>query len=231
MTMKLHIRAPNIDSPETGAFFTTKILGSNADKLSAVSRETGIAAGRMYLPVQRHTDTIHVLDDDMNRTIADGVITGRRGILIGVLVADCVPVLLHDSRRNVIGAVHAGWRGTAKGILKKAIGAMQEKFHSCPGDISVAIGPSIGRCSYEVGEDVVRAVSSATGEGDYYSRQNGKYHLDIAAANRIQALQTGALPEHIWQSGECTFCNPDRFYSYRYEGEYAGRQGGFIIMW
>lgn len=229
--MKLGINPPNINSPETGAFFTTRVPGSNSDKLSAVSRQTGIALNRMYLPVQRHTDTIQVLDDDMNRIIADGVITSRKGILIGVLVADCVPVLLYDGRRKVIGAVHAGWRGTASGILKNAVHTMQERFQSCSEDISVAIGPSIGRCSYEVGEEVIEAVQSATGEGDYYSRLNGKYYLDIAAANRIQAMQTGALSENIWQSGECTFCNPDRFYSYRYAGECSGRQGGFVIMW
>ena len=136
-----------------------------------------------------------------------------------------------DPVNNAAGVFHAGWRGTASQILKNTIKAMQEGFHSSIKDVLIAIGPSIRQCCYEVGEEVKHAVYNVTGEGSYYRRQNGKYFIDLSSANRIQALSMGIQEENIYHSDECTFCNPDRFYSYRYTKGSAGRQGGFIGMW
>ncbi len=108
---------------------------------------------------------------------------------------------------------------------------MNERFNCAYEDILVAIGPSIRQCSYEVDEDVKIEVQRATGDGNYYCKQSEKYFLDLSSANKIQALSIGVSQENIWQSEECTFCNPDRFYSYRYSKDLAGRQGGFIGMW
>ena len=95
----------------------------------------------------------------------------------------------------------------------------------------MAIGPSIRQCSYEVGEDVVVQVQRATGTGNYCSRDGDRYYLDLASANKIQAEGAGLCREMIWQSDECTYCNPERFYSYRFAGGSTGRQGAFIGMW
>jgi YfiH family protein len=226
------IEATNIALSNVKAFFTTKILVNNHEDINdALGKELNISKDNIYLPIQKHTNKIHILDSDNRPVIADAVITDKKHVLIGVLVADCVPILLHDKLRGVIGAVHAGWRGTATQILKKTIMTMQERFRSLPEDISVAIGPSIRQCSYEVDEDVNIAVQEATGEGDYYRRQGNKYYVDLSSANRIQALSMGVPSRNIWQSDECTFCRPEKYYSYRYSGGSSGRQGGFIGMW
>jgi YfiH family protein len=225
------IEPPVFSSGNIRAFFTTKITGDTDETVKAVTGETRIPEERIYLPVQKHTGTVHVLESDLKPVVADAVVTGRRGILIGVLVADCVPVLVYEPVRNIAAAVHAGWRGTAQQILKNTITVMREKFGCLPRNMSVAIGPSIRQCSYEVGGEVKEAVQRATGEGPYYHGEGDKFFIDIASANRIQALSMNVPEESIWQSGECTFCNPEKYHSYRYSGDCAGRQGGFIIMW
>ncbi|RJQ52780.1 MAG: peptidoglycan editing factor PgeF [Nitrospiraceae bacterium] len=226
------IAPPNFTSPSVRAFFTTKLFVNNHNHVSeAVEREFNITGDKIYLPVQKHTNRIQVLEDDTAKETADAVVTDRKNIFIGVLIADCVPVLLHDNNTGVIGAVHAGWRGTAGRILKETISVMQDRFGSSPDDISIAIGPSIRQCSYEVDEDVKASVQEATGEGDYYRREGNKYYIDLSSANRMQALSMRIPPRNIWQSGECTFCNPDRFYSYRRSKGSNGRQGGFIGIW
>jgi YfiH family protein len=139
-----------------------------------------------------------------------------------------VPILIYEQQRGIIGAVHAGWRGTAAGILKKTIAMIIERFSGSPGGFYVAIGPSIKGCSYEVDHEVNDAVVKATGAGDYYSKKGGKYFLDLPSANKYQALSLGVPEENIWVSDECTYCNPDKFYSYRYAHGSTGRQGAFI---
>ncbi|MCC6347556.1 MAG: laccase domain-containing protein, partial [Nitrospirales bacterium] len=146
-------------------FFTTKAL--NGD-LEAVARMLSLPASHIYLPVQKHTDRVIVADHDLEPRVADAVVTNRTGVLIGIQVADCVPLLLYDRKRHAVGAVHAGWRGTGAGILKNTVHVMVERFRSDPADILVAVGPSIKGCCYEVGHEVVEAVSRASGEGEYY---------------------------------------------------------------
>lgn len=221
-----------MDSQDIRAFFTTKIYtGKNGLVSDAVAHELNIPAGKIYLPVQKHTNRIHVLADDTAQEVADAVITKRKDIYVGVLVADCVPILLYDKEKEVVGAVHAGWRGTAQQILKETIRTMQDKYLSLPENIFIAIGPSIRKCSYEVDAGVKDAVGQATGPGDYYIKSGDKYHIDLSSANMIQALSMGISEDKIWQSEDCTFCNPDKYYSYRYSGGSTGRQGGFIGMW
>lgn len=211
------------------AFFTTHFL--NDSLLENIGGIVDIPKENIYLPIQKHTNKIHVLESDFSPVIADAVLTAEKNILIGVQVADCVPILLYDRDKWIIGAVHAGWRGTAAHILKNTIRTMQERFSSSPKDILIAIGPSIRQCCYDVDNDVKTAIQSATGEGAYYHNSGNKYFIDLSSANRIQALSMGVLQQNIWQSDECTFCNPDRFYSYRYTKNFTGRQGGFIGMW
>lgn len=207
------------------AFFTGKKPGDDPERLSEIS---SFKKQKMYMPIQRHTDKVLVLDSDLDSKIADAVITNRNDILIGVQTADCVPILLYDRRKRLIGAVHAGWRGTAKEVLKKAIRTMSDKVYSSPSDISIAMGPSIRWCCYDVGHEVIKAVTKATGEGDYFMKKGEKYCLDLSTANKYQAISMGVLSKNIWMSDDCTFCFPERYYSYRYAKGPTGRQGGFI---
>jgi hypothetical protein len=142
-----------------------------------------------------------------------------------------VPILLYDKKKYVIGAVHAGWKGTAGQILKNTIKTMQDRFNSSTEDILIAMGPSIRQCCYEVGEDVKTAIQDVTGDGQYYRRHGDKFFIDLSLVNKIQALSIGILPQNIWYSEECTCCRPERFYSYRYSKGTRGRQIGLIGMW
>lgn len=223
------IELRNLYFGDLTAFFTTRSVVNNSTEI--IAERYNFSVNNIYLPIQKHTDNIHILDSGTEPVIADAVITEKKGILIGVQVADCVPILLYDRPRGVIGAVHAGWRGTAREILKITIGAMRERFASFPDNIHIAIGPSIRQCCYEVGGEVETSVRNVTGEGDYYINSSDKFFIDLSSANKIQALSMGIPKANIWRSEECTFCNPEKFHSYRRTKKSTGRQGGFIGMW
>lgn len=207
------------------ACFTGKDPGADLDSIAACFR---IPRERVYIPIQRHTDRVMVIGPALEPAVADAVITKQKGLLIGIQVADCVPILLCDPEKQVVGAVHAGWRGTAQAILKKTLQTFSDTFFSDPAHILIAIGPSIRKCCYEVGGDVVRAVSHTTGTGDYSAARGDKFLLDLAAANQIQAVTMGVPEDNIWISDDCTFCSPEKFFSYRFGKGSAGRQAGFI---
>jgi len=216
------IRPTNLCLPEIEAFFTTKDTDERVFERFK----------KRFMPVQRHTDLIHILDQDRDgRVVADAVITKLKGVLIGVRVADCLPILLYDKKNSIIGVVHAGWRGTAKGILRKTIHLMCGLFDSSAGEIIIAMGPSIRGCCYEVGRDVIATVEEATGDGEYYQRGiDGRFYLDLSKANLLQALSAGISIENVWLADECTSCRPEKFFSYRRSSGRGGRQGGYIGM-
>lgn len=216
---------PEIFSGDVMGFFTQKSFGADREK---ISRIMSINKEAIYLPVQKHTDKVFILDSGIDPVIADAVVTVKRGILIGVQVADCVPILLCDRRKMVISAVHAGWRGTAARIIRKTIRAMAEHFGSIPGDIVMACGPSIRGCCYHVGTEVIDAVCSATGKGDYHTQNDDGSFIDLSTANRYQAIAAGVPAENIWIADDCTFCNPRKYHSFRYHKNHVGRQAGFI---
>jgi YfiH family protein len=207
------------------AFFTTKGFHGEVGRLG-----TEVHAKAVYLPLQKHTDKIIVVEYDLDPKIADAVVTNRRGLVIGIKVADCVPILLFDKRKHIAGAVHAGWRGTAEGILKKTIAVFRDYYHSAPADIMIAVGPSIKGCCYAVGPEVVDAVSRETGSGNYVLVRKENRFIDLGAANKHQAVLAGILPENVWISDDCTQCLPEKYYSYRYSKGATGRQHGFIMI-
>ena len=207
------------------ACFTGKNPGADQESIANHYKTT---RDHIYFPIQKHTDKVAVIEASLEPVIADAVVTRQRGLLIGVQVADCVPILLCDPEKQVVGAVHAGWRGTAEAILKKTIHIFCEKFFSNPADILVAIGPSIRQRCYEVDGDVIRAVSHATGDGAYIRTKGDKFCLDLASANMLQALTMGIPESNTWISDDCTFCSPEKFFSYRFSKGLAGRQAGFI---
>lgn len=222
------ITVPNMNSDIVTAFFTTRMYD---DRRGCLKEALDISETQVFLPIQNHTDKVHVLASGREPVVADAVVTEERRVLIGVNVADCVPVLLYDGRAQVAGAVHAGWRGTAKRILMNTIETMKRTFSAQTADIMVAVGPCIGGCCYEVGSDVRDSVREATGEGRYCEERGGRHYVDLSSANMQQAVASGIPEENIWLSGLCTCCRPDKFYSYRHAGGTMGRQGGFIIMW
>ena len=150
----------------------------------------------------------------------DALITDRIAMSIGIRTADCVPILLLDSKNRAIAAVHAGWRGTAARIVPAAIERMRADFATDPADLFAAIGPCIRSCCYEVGEDVAEHFETS---GALQPASPGKYHLDLSLANRCQLQAVGVDPKRIFDSGLCTTCLTGQFFSFRREPANPGR--------
>ncbi len=141
--------------------------------------------------------------------------------------ADCVPLLLYDPVAKAVGLAHAGWRGTMENITSSTIEAMKTNFGSRPADIKVVIGPSIGPCCYEVGQDVREAANKAFSKpAPFFSVLNGKMSFDIWQANAHQAYQAGV--KQVVISQVCTACRTNAFFSHRAENGRTGRFGVFL---
>jgi len=147
-------------------------------------------------------------------------------LLLGVETADCLPILIVDPRRRAVAAAHAGWRGTASGVAARAVEALVAAG-SHPEDLLAALGPSIGPCCYEVGEEL-RAAFGPTGAALFRPGPRGRPHLDLRAANLGQLVAAGLRPHHIHEVGDCTACRADLYYSYRRDGAGAGRMINFV---
>jgi purine-nucleoside/S-methyl-5'-thioadenosine phosphorylase / adenosine deaminase len=156
----------------------------------------------------------------------DAAVADRPGWLLAIETADCLPVLLVDSRRRAVAAAHAGWRGTAARVVGAAIAALIEGG-SRPRDILAALGPGIGPCCYEVGGEVVTAFGPG-GEAFFRPGPRGRLHLDLRAANRSQLATAGVDPARIHVVEDCTCCRADLYHSFRRDGAGAGRMISYV---
>ncbi len=156
---------------------------------------------------------------------ADGLITRRAGLLLGIQTADCIPVLVVDPVLRAVGAFHAGWRGTVERIVEEGIGSMVASHGSDPGTLLAAIGPGIGNCCYRVGEEVRDRFGANFPYAAELFRSNETegLRLDLWEANRRQLLAAGVRSAAIQTVGGCTSCLPKWFYSHRASGGRAGR--------
>lgn len=159
---------------------------------------------------------------------ADGAVALRGDgarVAPGVRVADCVPLLLADRRGRAVAAVHAGWRGTARGIAARAV-ELLGSLGLAAGELLAALGPSIGPCCYEVSDEVVREVAAACGgQPGALARPGpaGRPLLDLREANRLQLLRAGLAPDAVASAPWCTVCTPRWFFSHRRDGAGTGR--------
>ncbi|HHX58859.1 MAG TPA: peptidoglycan editing factor PgeF, partial [Candidatus Moranbacteria bacterium] len=159
----------------------------------------------------------------------DAVITRAEGICLNVLVADCVPILLYDPIKRIVGAVHAGWQGTLKNIVTTTVLKMQKVFNSQAKDILVGISPSIGPCCFEVDGEVERGFYKSYPNALIVGIENKKTKVDLWSINKIQLIKTGVKEENIETMKICTACNTNQFYSYRREKN-TGRFMAGIMM-
>jgi YfiH family protein len=219
-----------------------------------------LTAGQMrqVLQEQIHSDLIRVLERppaNPQRMRGDGLVTARPGMLLSILAADCLPVLLVDTRQRVVAALHCGWRGTVGRLAQKGVGVMRQRFGSRPKDLLVAIGPGIRACCYEVGEEVTAEFESQF----VYSpallssrlkprsaielkhallfqspfrplpaRSAHSIHLDLVEANRRQLQEAGLSTRQIFSDAPCTSCHPEWFFSHRRDAGRTGRMMGVI---
>lgn len=211
-------------------------LRDNPLEWAAVAGDMRVAPDAIRLIRQVHGAAVAVArrgGPTWPRPEADAVVSDDPSVAIGVRVADCAPVLLADARRGVVAAAHAGWRGTALAVARAAVRAMQEHFGTDPADLTAAIGPSLGPCCGEVGQEVVDAFRAA-GHGEpaierwFATGPSGRPYLDLWTANRDQLVAAGVLPGRVFAAGLCTRTWPGHFHSYRLEREKAGRMLGII---
>jgi polyphenol oxidase len=153
---------------------------------------------------------------------ADIVVSRDSSLVLTVRAADCVPVLLADSANGAVSAVHAGWRGTAAGAMLVAVRALSEKFGTEPANIIAAVGPSIGPCCYDVGEELIQKFAAHQDAARWFNRA-GPLRLDLWKATRDQLERAGVVPRNIHVSELCTFDHAGVFPSYRRDGKAAGR--------
>lgn len=166
-----------------------------------------------------------------SRPEADIIVSDDRSSAIGVRVADCAPILIADRRLGAVGAAHAGWRGTVQRAAVAAVEAMAREFGSAPADLVAAIGPCLGACCGEVGEEVVTAFEQA-GHRDvrrwFTNGPTPKPYLDLAQANVDQLIDAGIDPGNLHVAGLCTKTHASLLHSYRAEAGNAGRMVGAI---
>jgi polyphenol oxidase len=213
-------------------------------------RTIGTAAMPVVALRQIHSDIVRAVDgrdfdSKGDAAKADALVTSTKGVVLAIQTADCIPILLADTKRKAVAAIHAGWRGTLQRIAEKTIGRMQMEFGTQPTDIVAVLGPGIGGCCYEVGHEVASEFAAqfpnarewfegtfdavASGDNDPnwlpwltmkppgHAPAPPRVHFDLIAANRWILMNAGVQAKNISASGFCTSCRTDLFFSYRRE--------------
>ena len=202
-----------------------------------LGKAIGFDPMKLVLTKQIHSDIVRrVGRNDWGNYMEEGVspqcdalITKESGTALVIFTADCTPILLHDPVTGAVGAAHAGWRGTAQNIVGKTVEAMCREFGCDPQNIRAAIGPNIGPCCFQTDGEVPEAMIAAFGveAADHIRREGEKFYLDLKKINALALKRAGV--QQIEISGDCTMCQPDRFWSHRVHGPQRGSQGAIIV--
>lgn len=196
----------------------------------------GIEKSKLVLTRQTHSNIVrqvtkqdHLSLDHRDYPECDALITNDPGTCLTVFTADCTPILLHDPVTGAVGAIHAGWRGTAAGIAEKCVNAMVLAYGCDPKNIRAAIGPNIAQCCFETDADVPEAMIKALGDSAkrHISLKGDKYYVNLKAINALFLQRAGV--EKIDISTDCTACQHERFWSHRVTGGQRGSQGAMIL--
>lgn len=230
--------------------FTTRQLGlrgapaDSAGEWAQVVAAVGVRAEQLMRVRQVHGRTVRVVTrgspaDAGVRPDGDAIVSNVPGLALAVLVADCVPILLADPVSGAAAAIHAGWRGTCAGVVDAAIRAMREHFGTDPQHLAAAVGPSIGACCYEVGEEVRSTFLSAdlrgTDPDTWFRTVSGpaavpSLRLDLWTAIADQLAACGVPPARMWRCGLCTQTHAALLDSYRAAGAAAGRMAAVVVV-
>ncbi|MGE5576936.1 MAG: peptidoglycan editing factor PgeF [Syntrophothermus sp.] len=205
----------------------------------------GIARAQVVAVEQVHGDRVVVVDrevlergrespNELNPLLAatDAMVTAVSGVALAIFTADCVPVIIVDPVRRVVGAAHAGWQGTVRKIAAKTVKVMQESFGTRPADCRVALGPSIGPCCYEVDARVMDRIRENFDNPERLASPHGegKWLLDLWAANSQSLQETGVKEENLLTSGCCAACRGDLFFSHRAGHGKTGRMAAVVLL-
>jgi YfiH family protein len=214
--------------------------GDNPEKVfrnrELLAEYLNISSNNLFFPDQCHTNNVSSISKAGQSLPkeTDALVTNELGIALGVLAADCVPVLFYDRYNKVIAAAHAGWRGTVTAIVIKVIDVMKTKYQCNPADISVGIGPCISKGNYEVGAEVIEAINKL----GFQFADNHAHHLDkkrhgyvnLQGINHDLLVDAGVPSDNIEIMQLCTFENPDLFFSARRDGFHSGRFASVIML-
>ena len=207
-----------------------------AENRRRLASALGFDLDKLVLTHQTHSDIVRAVTgkdavgfDHRLYPESDAIITNEPGVALWVFTADCTPVLLWDCVTGAVGAVHAGWRGTAASIVSKTVEKMETLYGCDPKNIHAAIGPNIGFCCFETDADVPEAMKTAFGNGaEPFIRQKGeKYYVNLKELNALALRRAGV--EDIAISDQCTVCQCDRFWSHRVTKGIRGAQGAVIV--
>ncbi len=198
-------------------------MGPNTKKIASLHKLQTVVT-----ITQVHGNAVFFADRriDQKTARADSLVSHKAGTAVAVVTADCVPILVCFPNSGCVCAIHAGWRGTSHRVVKNCLNAVCKEYQLNPRDAIAAIGPAIGKCCYEVGEDVASRFLCGYGKKDkwLFQKSGGKYLLDLCELNRMELAALGVLK--IEMLGVCTYCN--NLPSYRREGLGAGRLINFI---
>ena len=189
--------------------------GRQSELYDAVTRSHSNDKFEIFSPRQTHSAEIILVDQrsSIRNPVADGLMCQSSGICLTVRTADCVPILFADTSIGLCGAVHAGWRGMTSGIIEEMF-SLAGKLRSIPENLLVYLGPSIGACCFEVGDEVCALI-----DDEYVINRSGRNYVDLSNAIRNKVLKFGVNESNVLVSGDCTFCGKERFYSYRRDGD------------
>ena len=232
-----NLRSGGVSAEPFSSFNLGRAVGDDAESVlenhKRFAAAVGYPDGALYEVSQVHGCELRVADgevapQELRQREADALLAPPGGRAIGVRVADCVPVLVGDPESGTVAAVHAGWRGTVRGVLEQA-GAQLEERGIGTGALQAAIFPHIRSCCFEVGEDVAAELHAAAPEADAVDRDRDKPHVNLTAVVVAKLQRLGLASSQIDDVAGCTRCEPERFYSYRREGKRSGRHLAAIV--
>ncbi len=212
--------------------FSTIKEGSFSDTRSFSPKSAPIK-DKLILAQQIHQNRIAIVDSLPTKSViknVDGLVTNQNWLCLGIKTADCVPILLFDPRERILGALHAGWRGTLSHIAKEGIDSML-KLGAKKDKIIAIIGPHIGSCCYNINYPRKKLFDGEDGINELtLTKFANNWHLDLGRLNYNQLVSEGILPFNIETMLHCTSCQEDLFYSYRRQGSSAGRMINFLCL-
>lgn len=202
--------------------FTLKNLNFKNDEdldknYEKIMQELGISNFKIIRPKQEHTDNIKIIKTgDENLNGVDACITAVPKILLSLIFADCTPIILYDTEKNIIGLAHSGWKGTVKKIAYKTVLKMIDEFKINPENLIAIIGPTIRDCHFEVQEDVKQIFKKQFNEYEkFIYEKEGKIFIDTVKINEQLLLEAGVKKDNIIDCKICSVCNNDKIYSHR----------------
>ncbi len=234
-----HLFCSRVGGVSTGAFSSFNMSFSVGDPKSNVAQNRallssafGFTSDRLFTVKQVHGSRILDVTDSIESVDGfegDGLVTRRKDIVLGILTADCIPILMLEPEKEVIAALHGGWKGLAGGIIKEGISFLVSRYGASKDALLIVLGPYINKNCFTVGGDVLKILKNRYPAACLPDCSGDKHHVDLASLAISDIIDSGVKVENVERVGTCTSCDKDHFFSYRRDGE-TGRQLSFIKL-